>query len=299
MKSIQCALCGEDQKIVTLYNSTLKTQKIDYRTFSARRIPDRMHYRLVKCISCGLIFSNPIIEEKRINSFYFQSDFNYNQEAEYLKKTYFNYLKKYVLSSDPKNIKVLEIGCGNGFILEELIDNGIKNVYGIEPGHTSVRKARSDIKNRIKISTWKKDLFPKNSFDVICCFHTLDHVIDPNKFVQDVYKSLKKDGKFFFIVHNTNGLSARLLGEKSPIFDIEHIYLFNARNLKELFYKNGFHGLETFSINNTYPINYWLKLLPLLSLLKNNMLKLLNITKIGLYPFSLSAGNVGIVGTKS
>ena len=183
--------------------------------------------------------------------------------------------------------------------VEELARNGFKNVYGVEPGIASAEKAKNAIRKNIKINILREGLYPKESFDVICCFHTLDHVIDPNNFLEEVYRILKRRGKVFFIVHDTNGLSVKLFGEKSPIYDIEHIYLFNAKNLRKLFYKNGFYDLKTFNVKNTYPVNYWIKLLPLPSLIKTNILKLLNITKIGLLPISLNAGNVGIVGTKS
>lgn len=298
MKSIQCALCGRDQKIIVLYNSTLKIKKVNYQTFSARRIPDRTHYRLVKCLNCGLIFSNPIFNQKKINSLYFESDFNYDCESKYLRKTYFNYFKKYLLRNGSKNNKILEIGCGNGFFLEELRKNGLRKAYGVEPGKSSVDKAESDIRENIKISVLRRGLFPKETFDIICCFHTLDHVVDPNKFLEEVYRLLKKRGKIFFIVHNTNGLSVKLLKEKSPIFDIEHIYLFNSKNLKKIFSVNKFSDLKVVSIKNKYPLNYWLKLLPMPYLLKVNILKLLNLTKIGLLPISLNAGNIGIVGNK-
>jgi len=40
---------------------------------------------------------------------------------------------------------------------------------------------------------------------------------------RDIYRT----GRKHFIVHDTKGLSVKIFGEKSPIFDIEHIFLFN------------------------------------------------------------------------
>jgi len=298
MIDTKCAICGNNKNTKVLYKETLDIKKINSKIFSARRIPDRTHYRFLKCEKCGMIFSNPIMSENKIGLLYSDSDFNYNAEAEYLKKTYFRYFKKYLLKNNSKNIKVLEIGCGNGFFLEELVGNEIKNVYGIEPGKASVEKADKEIKKNIKISILRKGLFPKEIFDIICCFHTLDHVTDPNEFISTVYSLLKKGGKIFFIVHNTNALSVKMFGEKSPIFDIEHIYLFDSKSLKTVFQKSGFSNLKVFNVSNTYPLQYWLKLFPMFHLLKVNILKLFNITKLGLFPISLNAGNIGIVGSK-
>lgn len=299
MLNIKCAICGNNNNTKILYKQNFNSNVFNSKIFSARRTPDKTHYRFLKCNKCDLIFSNPIIEEEKINNLYFKSDFNYNKEAEYLKKTYFNYFKKYLLKPNSKNIKVLEIGCGNGFFLEELIDNGINKVYGLEPGMSSVKKARKDIVNNIKIDVLKKDNFPKESFDVICCFHTLDHIVDINMFLKEVRNLLKKNGKIFFVVHNTDGLSVKLFGQKSPIFDIEHIYLFNPKSLENIFKKNGFNNLKVFNVKNTYPLNYWIKLFPMPNLLKSFTLKAFDITKIGLLPLTLSAGNIGIVGENS
>jgi len=298
MIDTKCAICGNNKNTKVLYKETLNIKKINSKIFSARRTPDKIHYRFLKCEKCGLIFSNPVMEKEKMNLLYSKSEFTYKTEAEYLKKTYFKYFKKYLLKNNFKKIKVLEIGCGNGFFLEELVKNGFKNVYGVEPGKASVGKARWDIKKNIQISILKKGLFPKESFDVVCCFHTLDHIIEPNKFLEEVSNLLKKKGKVFFIVHNTNALSAKFLGEKSPIFDIEHVCLFNPKNLKKIFYKNRYTDLKVFNISNTYPLQYWLKLFPMSHLLKINILKLFNIIKLGLFPISLNAGNIGIVGSK-
>lgn len=298
MRNLFCAICKTNKNTLTLYKENFNQSKINSTTFSARRIPDRLHYRLLKCKKCGLIFSNPIFNQKKINLLYFKSDFNYDLESKYLKKTYFKYFKKYLLNKDIKDKKILEIGCGNGFFLEELKERGIDNVYGIEPGIKSVKKANVNIKNNIKVDILKYGLFPKESFDTILCFHTLDHIPDPNKFLEISYSLLKKRGKIFFIVHNTNGLSVKLLKEKSPIFDIEHIYLFNSENLKQIFEQNKFKNSFVFDIKNTYPIRYWLRLFPLNNFLKNKLVRLLELLKLDLIAIRLNAGNIGIVASK-
>ena len=298
MIDTKCAICGNNKNTKVLYKENFKLDKLNANTFSARRTPDRAHYRLLKCDRCGLIFSNPILSLNKINSLYFKSDFNYDLESEYLKKTYFKYFKKYLLNQDIKSKKVLEIGCGNGFFLEELKNNGIKNVYGIEPGSESVKKANVEIRNNIKVDILRNGLFPKESFDIILCFHTLDHIPDPNKFLEITYSLLKRNGKIFFIVHNTNGLSVKLLKEKSPIFDIEHIYLFNSKNLKQIFEQNKFNDSLVLDVKNTYPIRYWLKLFPLNIFLKNKLIKLLELLKLDLITVKLNAGNIGIVASK-
>ncbi|OGM10434.1 hypothetical protein A2159_02910 [Candidatus Woesebacteria bacterium RBG_13_34_9] len=292
-----CAICGNKERIKELYISSLGNNVVSGRTFSARRTPDHIHYRFVKCLKCGLIFSNPIFEQDKISSFYFKSGFHYAPESKYLKKTYGRLLER-LLGSKKKKLRLLDIGCGNGFFLEEAIEKGIEDVWGVEPGKASAKKAKRYLQKRIKVDILKPRLFKLKSFDVITCFHTLDHVTDPNNFLKITHSLLKNGGKIIFVVHDTRGLSVRLFGEKSPIFDIEHIYLFNTDTLSSIFKKNGYVVESVFNLKNTYPLFYWLRMTPLPDFIKRNLIKLLNYTNLGKLPFSLSAGNIGIIAKK-
>ena len=122
--------------------------------------------------------------------------------------------------------------------------------------------------------------------------------LDPNEFLQIVYGMLKKRGRILFILHDTNGLSVKVLGEKSPIFDIEHIYLFNRDNLANLFQKNGFKVVSTFSVKNTYPLFYWTRMFPLPPMIKKTLLTMFKITNLEDTPIALNAGNIGIIAEK-
>jgi SAM-dependent methyltransferase len=298
MVSLQCAICGEKQQTIVLYTENFDNKKIDKKTFSARRIPDRVHFRLMKCLNCGLIFSNPIFSLTKIKALYRQSGFDYQDESVFLKKTYSKYLKQSIKNDVIRDTRLLDIGCGNGFFLEAALDLGIKNVYGIEPGKQSVLKAKAILKKRIKIGFFDNKSYKNNTFDIICCFQTLDHIVNPNEFLTNVYKVLRKNGKALFIVHNTDGLSVKLFGEKSPIFDIEHMYLFNKSNLEQIFLKNNFKTVETFDIKNTYPLYYWFKMSPLPPFLKKITLIFLETVGLKNYAISLNAGNIGIIAQK-
>lgn len=297
MKKVVCAICKSNNNTKLLYKETVNLAAINQVSFSARRTPDKHHYRITECVKCGLIFSNPILDSQKIERFYRESDFNYKKESDYLKKTYYDYFNKFIKPKN-KKVKILEIGCGNGFFLEELFDKGFKNIHGIEPGVRSVNKARPNIKDKIVVDVLKRNIFKDNYFDIICCFHTMDHIVDMYNFMREVNSLLKTNGKALFIVHDTKSLSVKLLGEKSPIFDIEHIYLFNKKSLNKLFNKYEFMQIKTFRVINKYPISYWAKLFPMPDKIKKKLIWILAVTKFGFLPFSLPAGNIGVVARK-
>lgn len=298
MIDIVCALCEKKQQVKTLYPSTFKEREISTTIYSARRLPDKMHYKILKCERCGLIFSSPILPPEKLSMLYGESECNYNDQIPYLIKTYFKAVKK-LKGNLPKNPKVLEVGCGNGFFIKAIRDFGFtKNAFGVEPSKKMVIQAESSLRSKIKIDFFKSDLFPKENFDLILCFHTLDHMIDPNDFVRGAFSMLKKNGYVFVVVHDTHGLSAKIFGERSAIFDIEHIYLFNKSTLSLLFSRNKFKVVKVFNLVNSYPLNYWVKMSGFPISVKKIASFFINIFGLGKISLSIPAGNIGIIAKK-
>ncbi|OGE30364.1 hypothetical protein A2631_01150 [Candidatus Daviesbacteria bacterium RIFCSPHIGHO2_01_FULL_44_29] len=298
MKNINCCLCKTNKFSQVLFPATFKKEDLSGGIYSARRIPDRIHYQIMKCRRCGLIYSSPIIDIQKIAKFYRESVCSYAEQIPYLIKTYFKLFVD-IKSGLPKNPKVLEIGCGNGFFLEELKKAGLTRLFGVEPSKEMTKQTSQSIKQNIKTALFIKDLFPQGSFDLICCFHTLDHVVDPNTFIQDTQELLKQGGKALFVVHNTKGLSVQLFGEKSAIFDIEHIYLFDKKTLRAVFTQNGFQVEEVFEVVNSYPLYYWIRMAGIPKFLRAWGSKLLKITGLENLTLNLAAGNIGILARKT
>lgn len=298
MKQVICLICRNNSHAKVLYPENFDRKALTSKAFSARRTPDRVHFQFLQCQKCGLIFSSPILPLKTITNLYKGSDFTYGEETSHLANTYGNYLEKLIPQTGREKIRLLDIGCGNGFFLEKAKEMGVGDVCGVEPGKASVLKAKTTIRKKITIDIFRPGLFKENYFDIICCFHTLDHIVEPHKFLQLVYKLVKEKGKILFVVHNTNGFSVKLFGEKSPIFDIEHIYLFNETTLFKVFFNNGFRNMHIYNLKNTYTLLYWVRLMPLPNGIKQSLLTTLNTTKIGYLPLSVSAGNIAITAEK-
>lgn len=261
-------------------------------------MPDRNHYRILKCEKCGLIFSSPILSPKRLSTFYRESLCSYEDQIPYLIETYTKIVNE-IKKNLPKNPKVLEVGCGNGFFLKSLLKSGFtKSASGVEPSSEMILQADPILRTKIKVDVFKPSLFPNNSFDLICCFHTLDHMIDPDEFVKGANLLLKKNGYVIAIVHDTNGLSVKMFGENSPIFDIEHIFLFNKKTLREIFVRHNFEAVKVFSLVNKYPLGYWVRMSGFPGVIKKAMGNVLKLLKLDRIDISIPAGNIAIIAKK-
>jgi 2-polyprenyl-3-methyl-5-hydroxy-6-metoxy-1,4-benzoquinol methylase len=58
---------------------------------------------------------------------------------------------------------------------------------------------------------------------LITCFHVLEYVEDIVKLARSAFSLLEPGGIFLVVVHNYRAFSNRILKDRSPIFDIEHL----------------------------------------------------------------------------
>lgn len=286
----QCSLCGKASSHLHL-EEKFQQEKLNEFSFSSRKAPEPLNLRLYLCQSCDLIYANPGLSQSTTNQEYEKAAFDSSVEAGFAAKTYAKYLpQKSAINS------ALDIGTGGGEFLLELQKSGVKNICGIEPSSAAINTAQGSVKPFIKQGFFSKDSYPENQFDLISCFQTLEHVFDPLQLSRDACSLLKQGGRFFVVTHNFRGTVNRILGAKSPICDIEHLQLFSPTSLRKMLENAGFRDVKVFSIINTYPLSYWIKLMPGLPA-KKQILSLIKKVKID-PPIPLPIGNLGAIATK-
>ena len=127
----------------------------------------------------------------------------------------------------------------------------------------------------------------------------MEHVDDPLGLCRAARGLLKERGALLLVCHNHRALSARLMGLKSPIFDIEHLQIFSPKSIRKALERAGFAGIEVHTVVNRYPIHYWAKLAPLPRVWKAALLRHLKTTFIGRLPISFPVGNIAAIAHKS
>lgn len=297
MQLTTCPICGDSHADREIYPANFRPEDLTAEVFSARRLPDRLHYRMVRCGACGLLRSSPILPSEELMRLYAGSRFTYGGEADFARRTYGRYLRR-ALSWTKARDALLEIGCGSGFFLEEALQSGLREVAGVEPSADAVSHAREGIRSRIRPGLYESATFPAGSFDVICAFQVFDHVPDPGEMLRAAHRHLRDGGVALFVNHDAGGLLNRLLGEASPIVDVEHTVLFDKRTMRRILERCGFTVRDMFTVRNTYPLNYWMHLAPIPRALKARLHSLLERSALGGIPITLAAGNLGAVATK-
>jgi SAM-dependent methyltransferase len=292
-----CAICDTEDNARELYPANFDDRAFTAEVFSARRLPDLVHYRIVRCNRCGLVRSDPVIDQEALTELYLQSALTYARDIPNLRRTYGTYLRKLEKYGIQKEC-FMEIGCGNGFLLQEALSQGYKKVLGVEPSKSAVEQASPELKNLIYNDILRPGLLSQR-VDAIGMFQLFDHIPNPNEFLKTCSDILIPGGLILCFNHNIKAVSARVLGEKSPIIDIEHTFLYSPETIRKLFEKNGFRVLEVGSAQNLVNPLSILRLIPFPRNIKMKLLSLLeNWPRLGQINMFLPLGNLYLIAQK-
>jgi SAM-dependent methyltransferase len=296
-QATQCAICGPGAPAKEMYAANFGIDDITPARFSARRLPDRVHYRMVRCMSCGLVRSDPVLDEATLAHLYRESTFDYEAETANLKATYGRYLAKLRALSNHQD-SLLEIGCGDGFFLDQALSQGYTTVRGVEPSEAAISGASPRIRDQIVCDVMRPGLFRDGEFDAVCLFQVFDHVPHPEVVLQACRAALRPGGLILCLNHNVESVSAHLMKERSPIIDIEHTYLYSPATMRRIFETGGFKILKQGHVSNTYSLGYITHLVPLPTRVKGLALGTLSRSRVGRLNVPVPLGNLYLIGSR-
>ncbi|RKY37647.1 MAG: hypothetical protein DRP78_00465 [Candidatus Omnitrophota bacterium] len=215
LQFVKCALCGRD----------------DYEVLSGYCRYD-VKARNVVCKHCGLVYINPRKSKGQISQYYQQQ---YRRQYKIIDLESKDYRRANIALSGSisrlllkPNCAVMEIGCANGILLEEMKKaKPDAEFYGIEPDLKLSSQARD---RGINVFCGILEDYPETEkkFDLIILMHVLEHCVDPVIAFSKVRRMLKDDGFVFFevpdILHPYGDL------EKN-FFQEAHLFTFSANTL--------------------------------------------------------------------
>jgi len=137
---------------------------------------------------------------------------------------------------------VLDVGCGNGRLINNLAQKNAIKAYGVDISPQMIRECRARYENiDFQVSNGEQLPFDDNSFDtvIICC--VLHHLHNPKGFFLEVYRVLKAGGTLI-VGEPCFPIIARLFTDWiiSPLLKAGDNKLFSHKKLKGFFIENGF-----------------------------------------------------------
>jgi 2-polyprenyl-3-methyl-5-hydroxy-6-metoxy-1,4-benzoquinol methylase len=145
-----------------------------------------------------------------------------------------------------KNIRILEIGPGNGEALSLLVnDIGYTNVEGIDISADVIEVCAKIIGSSMRLVTDTIDFLKDNkqSYDVVLMYHVLEHFKydDVIPTLSAIYDALNADGLLIVGVPNA---AAPIIGSEQQYFDFTHRVGFSPWSLEQAHRMAGFEKCE-------------------------------------------------------
>lgn len=153
--------------------------------------------------------------------------------------------------------RLLDIGCGYGFFLNEMKQRGWQSV-GIEISPAGRSFARKHYHLDVTGVPVEEIHWPEADFDIVTLFYVIEHLLDPPAMLARVHRWLKPGGLLLLRWPHSTPI-VRLLGPLASKLDIYHtpyhFYDFSPRTLTRLLHQCGFSATETVIGGYTLPTN--------------------------------------------
>jgi SAM-dependent methyltransferase len=297
MKYVEsCPICGSTAKAV-VYPGTLDQAKA---ATGERLDPYGAHYSINCCQGCGLLLSNPVLNDARVKQLYEQAEATnvIEGEEENVRRTmagYYQLVRPYL----PGRTRMLDVGCDMGFLLDVASRDGFEELHGIEPNPTARVVAEGVPGAVISEKFYEDQDYPPESFDLITLIHVLDHVFDPREVVERALGHLRPGGILLAVVHNVRSLLGRVLGERFPVFNLYHHYFFSKQTLRGLCESVGYEVPDVVSTRNCYSLRFFVHKLPgVPRFLKGAVCRTLSAAGLGSLALNLPIGNIGVIARR-
>jgi 2-polyprenyl-3-methyl-5-hydroxy-6-metoxy-1,4-benzoquinol methylase len=174
-------------------------------------------------------------------------------------------VSKYILDNFDLEKKIVDLGCGNCYILDNLHKLGYKNILGADAKILSNNKDYPLIEVNFSENNWPAIILQKfGKFDIVIATEVIEHLTNPFLFLSETLKILENDGILILTFPNVHNLKSKILylfldrfsrffGKNfipnlHPIYD-QHIFIPNIHLVNYFLSLNGFKVRETKYIN--------------------------------------------------
>ena len=148
---------------------------------------------------------------------------------------------------DPNEIKLLDMGCGTGFILH-LVADIVSEAHGIDVTEDMMSQVDTSLENvYLKTAYAEETGFPENSFDIVTAYSFLDHLHDYKVVIQEAYRVLKSGGIFYSDLNPNAEFSECMMKVENSTMDNDALPIEISREIKGMLH-NGEYYSENFGI---------------------------------------------------
>lgn len=224
------------------------------------------------CKECGHVFVAGELTPEQLTdmytNYYPRSNFNVEDYQPYSKKSPFLYWldgeEGFAHNHVPKNVRVLDIGCGYCETLGYHKNRGCE-VYGVEADENA-KKIADQYGFNVEIGLFDPKKYEPNFFDYVTMNHVLEHVVDPLQNLRAINSILKSGGTFVASVPNPNAFGRRFFRKYWGCWHLPfHRHFYSKKSMEILADESGFYVDKMYSATEAFMlIGNWARLFVLI-----------------------------------
>jgi len=260
-----CPICESKKSNLEVESSvigdTLSFAKLKESWFGFFK--DKVFFSYFRCENCNALYNKKFFNEETLKILYSSNPDNTDGlDVNMLRLTQRKYAK---FLADHAALKgnYFELGPDLGVLSSEIAKMGdVEHFWFFEPNGEVHDMLRQNMKgSSVSISNEMAGFssVPDASIDIAVLVHVLDHLIEPRKIMEQIYKKLKVGGKILIVTHDESSFLARWLRKKWPAFCLQHPHLFNIKTTKNFLEIIGLKVIKTDKAYNNFPFFYLLR----------------------------------------
>jgi len=231
-----CPLCAaqKTQGTFTLSNMPVICNQLWPDQASARQAATGA-LELKLCLDCGFIWNSAFAPERMIYAPGYENALHFSPTFQVFAKELAAGL---VARHRLKGKNILEIGCGDGYMLDLMVQNGVASATGFDPSMAGVDTPFTTRENVEIIGEYFRSDQIDRPFDAILCRHVLEHLDDPVSLLTDIRRAIgDQDLPIYFEVPNAGWMLDTI-----SMWDViyEHVGYWSAPAITTLFRRTGF-----------------------------------------------------------
>jgi len=235
MAETKCLVCGSDALFehFTAIDSLVSGDKFTIRG----------------CSNCGFVFTSEPPDEKDIGAYYLSEDYiSHTDKKRNLTEWLYHFARRFMLGRKASlitrvcrkdNGNLLDIGSGTGYFAAFMKEKGWA-VKGVEI---------SNLARDFSVSHFGLEVIPPDSvktlqdksFDCITLWHVLEHFYDPDRWMKEIYRLLKDEGRCILALPNITSADSKRFRNRWAALDVpRHLWHFAPGTLIKFIERNGF-----------------------------------------------------------
>lgn len=231
------------------------------------RFGPSLQYTYVTCLQCRNIYQSPRprYDEHFLKAAY-DDYFVFNEKYEYSESSYNDFKKELseIIQFDSAKTSILDVGCAMGDFLHEA-QKEYKKVSGVEISEKMSKFASDHVRGEI-LNCQFTNIKTIERFSCIHMSHVLEHIPNPNDWLQKVKSMLEPDGVLMICVPNMHSLTRilkiflvriglRKTRWKSNWRTPDHLIEPTIPGMKYFLEKKGFHILSIYTYSRSNMIS--------------------------------------------